>query len=205
LTAPTADPAPTRPAPRAWLAVATAGAVGAVVALALPSAALDWRPERALAEPWRWWTAAWVHFSPLHLAANLAALAVVTAFGFAAAVPRSAAIAWAAAWPLTQLGLLAQPALTRYGGLSGVLHAGVACVVTTLLLDARGARRAIGAAVGTGLVVKLLSETPWAGPLTRSPEWDIPIAPLAHATGAVAGTVCTIAVRAWATVRRPPR
>jgi hypothetical protein len=94
------------------------------------------------------------------------------------------------AWPLTHLGLLMRPELAHYGGLSGMLHGGVAVVVLWLLVADRGRRRAIGAMVGAGLVAKLWLEQPWGPVLRQTADWDIALAPLAHATGAVAGLLC---------------
>jgi rhomboid family GlyGly-CTERM serine protease len=175
---------------RSWLLVTALLMGGAVAAWWLPSAWLDWQPERAAAEPWRAVSAVWVHWSPLHLGANLMAAAVVGAYGWAAQVQRAQALAWAAAWPLTHAALWTKPDLAHYGGLSGVLHAGVAIVCLWLLLRTRGARRAVGAAVSLGLVIKLASEQPWGPALQRSAEWDISVAPIAHASGALAGLVC---------------
>src|SRR5574343_827235 len=110
-------------------------------------AVLGWSPSLAWEEPWRWWSAAWVHLSPRHLAANLVGLALVALLGTAVRAGWRAAAAWALAWPLTHGLLLAQPALARYGGLSGVLHAGVAVAALHLWRQApageagRGARR----------------------------------------------------------------
>lgn len=178
-------------AARAWLVCAAVMMVGSVLAMALPAAWLDWQPEQAFAQPWRAVTAAWVHWSEQHLGANLLAAAVVAAYGWAARVPRDQAWAWAAAWPLTHLGLLVKPELLRYGGLSGVLHAGVAIVCLYLLVRAVGLRRWVGAGVALGLVVKVATEEPWGAALQRSADWDIAVAPLAHATGAVAGLLCS--------------
>lgn len=178
-------------AARAWLVCAAVLMVGSVLAMALPAAGLDWQPDQAFAQPWRAVTAAWVHWSEQHLGANLLAAAVVAAYGWAARVPRDQAWAWAAAWPLTHLGLLVKPELLRYGGLSGVLHAGVAIVCLYLLVRAVGLRRWVGAGVALGLVVKVATEKPWGAALQRSADWDIAVAPLAHATGAVAGLVCS--------------
>ena len=178
-------------AARAWLVCAAVLMVGSVLAMALPAAWLDWQPEQAFAQPWRAVTAAWVHWSEQHLGANLLAAAVVAAYGWAARVPRHQAWAWAAAWPLTHLGLLVKPELLRYGGLSGVLHAGVAIVCLYLLVRAVGLRRWVGAGVALGLVVKVATEEPWGAALQRSADWDIAVAPLAHATGAVAGLLCS--------------
>jgi len=111
---------------RGWVALAAALALAAVLATSLPPDSLEWRPALAWSEPWRALSAAGVHYSGLHLAANLAGAAVVGALGVAAAVSPSMTWAWAAAWPLTQFGLLARPDLLHYAGLSGVLHAGTA-------------------------------------------------------------------------------
>lgn len=177
----------------AWLAVAFAAA--SLAAWWLPAALLDWQPALAGTEPWRAFSGAFVHWSAAHLAANLLGAAVVAALGIAARLPWAAACAWTLAWPLTQAGLLVQPALAHYGGLSGVLHAGVAVAALWLVVRETGSRRALGAAVGMGLVIKILLEEPW-GPALRAPAgllsggWDIATAPLAHATGAAAGALC---------------
>jgi rhomboid family GlyGly-CTERM serine protease len=155
---------------------------------------LDWQPELSWREPWRWWTAAFVHWSPLHLAANLAGAAVLAAFGWAAALPARATLAWALAWPLTHGLLLLQPALLHYGGLSGVLHAGVAVGATVLVRQRTGRARWIGVAVLLGLALKIVLERPWAGALSHPAGWDIAIAPLAHAAGALTGLVCALIV-----------
>ena len=177
---------------RAWAALAALLALGAVFAWWAPALLLDWQPALAATEPWRAWSAAFVHWSALHLGANLAATAAVAAFGWAARLPPAAALAWGVAWPLTQLGLLLRPELAHYGGLSGTLHAGVAVAVSWLLFAGRGRQRAIGALVGAGLVAKLLLERPWGAVLRHPAGWDIATAPLAHATGAVAGLLCGV-------------
>jgi rhomboid family GlyGly-CTERM serine protease len=186
--------------PRAWLLLAALMAGGSVLAWWLPAPLLDWQPALAGSEPWRAVTAVFVHWSALHLAANLGATAAVAAYGATAGVPPGAALAWALAWPLTQLGLLAQPLLLHYGGLSGVLHGGVAVACLWLVVRGRGRRRAIGAMVMTGLFIKLASEEPWGPPLRSGGGFDIATAPLAHATGAAAGLVCMalwLAFDAW--------
>jgi rhomboid family GlyGly-CTERM serine protease len=155
---------------------------------------LDWQPALALQQPWRCITAAWVHLSGQHLAANLAGTLLVAAYGQAAGCGGRATLAWALAWPLTHAALALQPTLAHYGGLSGLLHAGVAVACWQLLRGAPGWRRAVGAAVLAMLLLKLLLEAPWqGGPLRHPPGWDIAIAPLAHSSGALAGLLC-----AWA-------
>ena len=130
-----------------------------------------------------------MHFSGLHLAANLAGCVLVAALGLAARVPTRCVVAWALAWPALHLGLWVQPALTHYGGLSGVLHAGVAVAAVHLLWRPSRAQRRIGALVLAGLAIKLMSEEPWAGAISRPAGWDVAVAPLAHVSGVVAGSV----------------
>lgn len=168
--------------------------LGALVAWPLPAALLDWQPGLASTEPWRAFSAAFVHWSTQHLAANLGAAALLLALGWAARLPRAAALAWLAAWPLTHLGLLLKPELAHYGGLSGVLHAALAVAASWLLVRSRGARRAIGAALALGLVVKVMAERPFGEPLRQAAGWDIALAPVAHASGAIAGFACATAV-----------
>ena len=179
-----------------WWWLCALAAAGALLAQAVDPALLRWQPELAWSEPWRLISAAWVHLSPLHLAANLLGTALVAALGTVAGCGRRAAIAWALAWPLTHAALLLQPSLTRYGGLSGLMHAGVAVAICQLLCAERGRRQRIGAALLAGLVTKLLLEAPWqGGPLRQMPGWDIAIAPLAHSTGALAGGLCALLCR----------
>lgn len=198
-----ARPASATPGWRAWAALAALLAAGSLLAWPLPAAWLDWQPERALAEPWRAITAAFVHWSEGHLVANLGAAALVAAYGWAAALPRAAALAWLLAWPLTHLGLWLRPELAHYGGLSGVLHAGVAVATLWLVVAARGGRRVVGVLMGAGLLAKLLSERPWAGVLQQAEGWDIALAPMGHATGAIAGLACAAVLLARRKNRGP--
>lgn len=180
----------------AWIGVALL--LGAVALLGWPIArdALDWQPGVALREPWRAFSAVGVHYSGQHLGVNLVGLVGTALFGAVARAPLALALAWLAAWPMTQVGLLLKPELLHYGGLSGVLHAGVAVVVAWLLITGTRGQRWVAVAVAVGGIAKLLNETPW-GPALRHPAgWDIAIAPLAHTTGAIAGALCaTLAVR----------
>lgn len=180
---------------RRWIALAGLIFVATLLAQALPATALDWQPGLALRQPWRWWTALFVHYSLLHLGANLLGLLLVGALGASARVPAYVAAAWFAAWPLTHLALLVEPALRHYGGLSGVLHAAVAVVAVHLLT--RRPQRLIGGAILAGLAFKVLSESPWQGPVQHVDGWDIGVAPLAHACGLVAGALCALAAEAW--------
>lgn len=177
---------------------------GAALAGLAPALQLDWQPGLSIAQPWRAWTAAFVHWSPLHLGANALGLALVVLLGLRAGCRWPAALAWLAAWPLTHWWLLWQPGLAHYGGLSGVLHAGVAVACCQLLQDGPARRRIVGALLLAGLLAKVLLEEPWRGPVRQTPGWDIAIAPLAHATGAAAGLLCGALAWRWA-VRRQRR
>lgn len=156
-----------------------------------PRDVIDWQPASAAIQPWRALTAVGVHYSSLHLIGNLAGCVLAGALGWAAQVPTRMAAAWLAAWPLTQIALLIRPDLHHYGGLSGVLHAGVAIVAVWLLATARTfAQRGVAAAVALGLGLKVVSESPWGPALRHSNGWDISVAPIAHATGVLAGLAC---------------
>lgn len=183
-------PRPFTPGQRTWASLTVGLALGALLVWPAPREALDWQPQFALSQPWRLWTAALVHWSPLHLQANLLGCVAVAAFGVAARLPRHATWSWLVAWPLTQAALALQPRLLHYGGLSGTLHAGVAVAALYLVLQASWRHRAIGWAVLAGLALKLVLEQPWIGPTQVVAGWDIAIAPLVHLTGAVAGLLC---------------
>jgi rhomboid family GlyGly-CTERM serine protease len=154
----------------------------------LPREALDWQPGLLASQPWRALTAAFVHWTALHLAANLAGCAVLALLGWRAALGPREALAALIALPLTQLGLLLRPGLLHYAGLSGELHALVA--IAALALVARGGReRLIGAAIVLGLIIKLALEQPLGPVLRDTPGFDFPVAPFAHLTGTVAGAL----------------
>jgi rhomboid family GlyGly-CTERM serine protease len=187
---------------RAWVALAGLLGLGALLAFRADPTSLDWQPALLASEPWRAVSAVFVHYSGLHLAANLAGTLLVGALGAFARVPLAGAVAWLVAWPLTQLGLLTRSDLLHYGGLSGVLHAGVACVALELIVHERGARRTIGALTLALVAVKVVVEAPW-GPTLRHPAgWDIATVPLAHASGLVAGLLATGVCEALVRLRR---
>jgi rhomboid family GlyGly-CTERM serine protease len=181
----------------AWPLALVAAGIAATVLQAVPPHALDWEPGLALRQPWRAVTAGLVHWSGQHLLMNLVGAAGLALLGWRAALGPRAVAAWALAWPLTQFGLLVQPALRHYGGLSGVLHAAAAIAAASLLARPADRRnRLVGGLLVAGLVVKVLLEQPWAAATQVVDGWDFALAPVAHASGAVAGLV------AWALVGR---
>ena len=191
---------------RAWIGLAAGlglAALAARLAVIAPEA-LDWQPALAGVEPWRAFSAVAVHYSALHLGANLLGAALVGALGAAAGVPRAMVVAWACAWPLTQFGLWVRPDLSHYGGLSGVLHAGAAVIALHVMWQGPDLRRWIGAALMAGLLGKVLLEAPWGPALRVDTGWDFATAPLAHATGVAAGTLCGLVAIALR-LRSPPQ
>jgi rhomboid family GlyGly-CTERM serine protease len=191
-------------ASRVWLTLCAALAALSLLAWPLPRAALDWQPALAAAQPWRAVTAAFVHWTPIHLAANLAGCAVLALLGWRAALgPREAAAALIAL-PLTQLGLLLRPELLRYGGLSGELHA-LAAIAALALLVRGGRERWTGAAILAGLIVKLGLEQPLGPVLRVTPGFDFSVAPFAHLSGALGGALAwRLTMRAHPASARSP-
>jgi hypothetical protein len=208
-----------------WALLALSAVALSLLAQLLPRELLQWERARAWIEPWRWWTAGFVHHGPAHLWMNIAACVVTGLFGHRAAqacgedkdkdedkaaaarLARRWAGCWLLAWPLTHLGLLAWPQLdplAHYGGLSGVLHAGVGVVCVGLLVNARTRwPRLVGALVLAGLAAKIVLEEP-LGPAVRPlPGWEVGVVPLAHATGALAGLIVALLAEGLARRRRP--
>ena len=115
----------------AFVVTAISAEDGAALATAPLANALDWQAALGLREPWRLWTCAWVHWSGAHLLVNALGAIVVAFVGWRARLPAAAALAWFVAWPATQLAMATlgsdrvAAAMPHYGGLSGVLHAGV--------------------------------------------------------------------------------
>ena len=177
----------------AWVGVAALFGACALLGWPVPHETIDWQPSLAFSQPWRAFTPVGVHYSSAHLLGNLAGIALAGVYGVTAMVPARLAWAWLAAWPLTHLGLLLRPDLLHYGGLSGVVHAGVAAIVVWVLATGRTrAQRWVGALVAIGFVAKLLSESPWGATLRHPAGWDIAVAPVVHATGALAGALCAL-------------
>jgi rhomboid family GlyGly-CTERM serine protease len=167
------------------------------------AASLDWQPQLALSQPWRAWTAAWVHWSDRHLIANALGAVLVAVLGVELRASSRCVIAFLMAWPLTHLALAWRPELLHYGGLSGVLHAALTVIAVHGLTQADRALRILAAVLLLGLTIKVVSESPW-GPVLRHPaHWDIAIAPLSHATGALSGLLCS-GVLTFLKVRKPP-
>ena len=186
--------------PKAWPLLTALWLIASFMAWPLNHHSIDWQPALALDQPWRAFSAAFVHYSPMHLAANAVGAVMVGVFGWAAQVPPRMTVAWLIAWPLTHFGLLLQPSLLHYGGLSGLLHAGVVIVCVHLMFNGTTSQRRVGAATLLVVMAKVLTEAPWKGALIYPADWDIAVAPMSHASGVAAGlAACLVAalVSAW--------
>jgi rhomboid family GlyGly-CTERM serine protease len=183
-----------------WALLAALFALGAACAWFVPPTRLDWQGVVS----WRAFSAAFVHWTPLHLGANLLGCVALAWLGIEARLPTRSTIAWLIAWPLTQLGLLLRPELTSFGGLSGVLHAGVAIAAIELMFRQKR-ERLIGAAIMAGLCFKIASENPLGPALQQVSGWDMPVVPLAHLSGAIAGALTALAIIATTSGGRSPR
>ena len=171
---------------------------------------LDVQPGLWRAQPWRLWTAAGVHWSGMHLLFNLMGCAALIAWGHAADVKLRHTLAWLLAWPLVQLALAATTSLPHYGGLSGVLHAGVAIGCWALVRQTDTPRGWVGAWVLLGLCLKVALEQPlvrhvlgWGDdpvPLIGAPGWYVESG--AHLAGLVVGLACAALVDATAHLLR---
>jgi membrane associated rhomboid family serine protease len=158
--------------------------------------ALVLRPDHGWHQaPWSPWTAAWLHGSAPHRWRNLLALAALGLAGHTLRLPPRALLALALAWPCTQLGMLCQPELSAYVGLSGVLHGIWAVLALQQLSDtpapASGLppHRIAGWAMLVGLCAKVLLENPWQMRTVASPESAINVTPWVHFWGALMGAL----------------
>lgn len=173
--------------PWAWLAVSALIGVPALawhdqLAWTLSVSQAGWLEPALWANVWR---STWVHPHVQHGLLNLAACVLLMAWGWVARPPAQAAMAWALAWPLTHLALLADPRLSYYFGMSGALHAGVA--VMGVHLVRHGQRWAW--ALLAGLLLKCLLENPELKATLAHPVLDMQTAPLAHLLGSLIGIV----------------
>lgn len=191
------------PQARAWLVGCLACMALSLGLFALPAQPWEWRLDLAWTQPWRWWSASWVHFGAAHLAMNLAGCLVVAALGRAAQLGGLWAVAWLLVWPVPPLGMALFDPTLSYRGLSGVLHAGVAVASVALLCrSGRGLRR-WGVVLGAGLALKVVVELPWHGQASWGPGGGFVVAAWAHASGCVAGWIAAaVAAGLWRTRAR---
>jgi rhomboid family GlyGly-CTERM serine protease len=176
----------------AWLSVCGLLGSGSLLALFFPGDGLAWSRTHAGSQVWRLVSAAWPHLSLAHLLLNLAALAAVAALGMLLRVRKAQAVAWLVCWPLTHAALWLQPEISRYAGMSGALHAGVAICAVAACREPDRLAKAVGGMLLAGLALKVLIEAPWSRPLQESAALGITMVPLAHAAGAALGLLAGV-------------
>jgi len=195
-----------KPAAALTRLAATLGiAVAALAAYAWPRLADVWiyeRPAILAGQVWRLWTGHLVHYSASHLLLDLAVF--VAAGGWLEWIlPRPARWFYLLAPPAISAALLvAEPALTRYAGLSGV-----ATGVLVLLALVQWRRDAAAPAwfwpaVLALVAVKVAVEARGPTPLFARFDPDIRVVPLAHLGGIACAVIAYVALR-WSGRRRP--
>jgi hypothetical protein len=146
-------------------------------------------------KPWTLWTSALVHLGPAHLWGNVAALAALALLGHQLRLPAAAVWAWLLAWPLLTLGLLLWPEITRYTGLSGLIHANVSVIWSFVAIKNRV--KWLSFTLFAGMALKLLHERAWQSGVVFSPDWGFDVVVAAHLAGAVAGVTCGLPACLW--------
>jgi rhomboid family GlyGly-CTERM serine protease len=178
-----------------WVIAACGLTLFSLIGFFLPTFWLDWQPSLAFLQPWRWWTAVFVHYSAAHLMANLLGVVVVTAYGLAAQINLRVGVGIALAWPLMHLALLVnQPQLAHYGGLSGLLHAAVAAINVYLMLHGSKMQTIVAIMTHAMLMVKIGFEI-MPNTTHYSKALNIFVAPAAHLNGFIMGTLCAFLIQ----------
>lgn len=136
-------------------------------------------------EIWRIWTAHLVHTNVLHMCLNIAA-ALVIYFGFFNKIEPGQLLAYGCLFSaLISLALLLfLPGLDWYNGLSGLLHAWVACFSVRLAMNGARVYWLWLGAIG----LKVVAETAGMNPGNGNLIGDMNIVTEAHLIGACIGT-----------------
>lgn len=135
-------------------------------------------------EVWRLLTGHLVHFSPSHLVMDVAALALAgSLLELRTCVPRPI-LFLVAPGVISLVLLLFEPAMARYGGLSGLATTTMVYLALHMLADGLLART-LGLAALVGLAAKITLEWNGSSPLFATMADDsVVAAPLSHAAGA---------------------
>jgi rhomboid family GlyGly-CTERM serine protease len=169
--------------------------VVALLVAAAPAAQEALRFDRAdilAGEAWRLGTGSFVHFGGSHLAWNLAVVLVAGAWAEAVA-PARVRLFWVSApWVVGAVLLAGDPALARFGGLSG-LATGLVVLLALGWLRGAGPARWAGAALLVLAAAKVGAEAAGFAGFARFADPTIRGVPLAHVAGGLWGA----AVAAW--------
>lgn len=147
-------------------------------------------------ELWRLWTGHWVHFGASHLWWNLAVFVPAGGWAECLAPGRARLLLALAPGAISVVLLAVEPALVRYGGLSGLATAMLALLALTQLASARTNRwlwRGVLALITMKIAIEFLARQPMFAHFT---DPGIHAVPLAH----LAGLACAMAAHF---IRRP--
>jgi len=167
-----------------WATLAAAGLALVIHASSRLGALLVFERTRILqGEAWRLWTGNWVHFSPSHLWWNLAVLLPAGIWAERLAPERTRRFFLFAPFIIGGTLLLVDPALARYGGLSG-LAAGLLVLLALEQISHGAPDRwfwwAVLALLGLKVAVELSADRTL---LARFSDPALHPAPLAHVAG----------------------
>jgi rhomboid family GlyGly-CTERM serine protease len=137
-------------------------------------------------EPWRLWTAHWVHLSVWHFALNAIALALLPEI-FLRTSQRLFILLWFVLPPVLSLVLyISLPTLIQYAGLSGVLHGIYLATALNAIQSNRLAERRMGWLVALGLCLKVSWEA-YSGNSQTAELIGAPVILQSHLYGASLG------------------
>ncbi len=187
---------------RAWLVVCGLHGLGSVLFWWAPADALDtltWRADQWADRPWTLWTSAWVHVNAAHLIGNLLAMAALAVFSWVGRPSLRCALAWLAAWPLTQFTLLLWPQVGYAVGLSGLMHAGTMVLAVQLMfkrMPIHQARR-WGTLLALVVLLKMVTERGWWYPVVWDRVNEMSVVQAAHVSGVAWGLLLGLLVAWW--------
>lgn len=161
-----------------------------VFSAALQFAKIDFIYNRSLLfiEPWRWWTAHWVHLGWRHYALNMLAFMFIAVI-FPRVSKHSLTFVLLVFPPFLSLGLyLFYPSVYGYAGLSGVLHGLYAFVAIQHLTCKISRERQFAWLVLGCTIIKVLWEK-WLGHTETEQIIKVPVLIESHQIGLVIGLV----------------
>ena len=137
-------------------------------------------------EPWRLWSAHWVHLGVWHFALNAVALALLPEI-FQCTSQRLFILLWFVLPPLLSLLLyICLPALIQYAGLSGVLHGIYLATALNAIQNSQVAESRMGWLVALGLCLKVSWEA-FSGNSQTAELIGAPVVLQSHLYGASLG------------------
>jgi rhomboid family GlyGly-CTERM serine protease len=158
--------------------------------------ALEYRRGLAFSEPWRLFTAHYVHLSFLHASLNAVALILLGHLFADRLRPRDMCAMLIVAPMLLSLAFwFVLPELQWYRGLSGVLHAIYFAGCVAWVAQTTGRARWLPIAALVGGAAKVLVEQPWDASFPMHEVLRVAVVPQAHLVGAIVGTAAGLALR----------